>query len=293
MIRLLFAAVLSIAIGVGLPAEAQEKVTFASTDADLKGGAATNITGYLYKPQGPGPFPAVIAMHGCDGLVGQDGKVVPLYGTWGEVLSKEGYVVLLPDAFGSRGHGNLCAVQPPSARPVQPNREIPRDTYGALAYLRTRADVRPNSIAILGQSFGAISMFYTIAEGARPKELSAEQDFRAAIAFYPNCQPFLGVEPKWKPRQPLLFLMGEADNFTPVAPCKQLLAAVAESGGPPVEAHWYPGVYHAFDHPNLPERVLTNVKLPPDGHSPTLGSNPEARADAINRVKAFLAAKLR
>ena len=136
-------------------------------------------------------------------------------------------------------------------------------------------------------------MFYTIAEGARPKELSAEQDFRAAIAFYPNCQPFLAVEPKWKPRQPLLFLMGEADNFTPAAPCKQLLAAVVTSGGPPVEAHWYPGVYHAFDHPNLPERVLTNVKLPPDGHSPTVGSNPEARADAINKVKVFLAAKLR
>src|SRR5215831_16313152 len=182
MIPLLFAVVLSIAIGVGLPAQAQEKVTFASTDADLKGGAATNITGYLYKPEGPGPFPAVIAMHGCNGLVGQNGKVNPLSGTWGEILSKYGYVILLPDSFGSRGHGDLCAV-PPSARPVQPNREIPRDSYGALAYLRTRADVRPNSIAILGQSFGASSMFYTIAEGARPKELSSEQDFRAAIAF--------------------------------------------------------------------------------------------------------------
>ena len=55
----------------------------------------------------------------------------------------------------------------------------------------------------------------------------------------------------------------------------------------------YPGVYHAFDHPELPERVLTNVKLPPDGHSPTVGSNPEARADAILKVKAFLAANLK
>jgi adenylate cyclase len=51
--------------------------------------------------------------------------------------------------------------------------------------------------------------------------------------------------------------------------------------------------YHAFDHPNLPERVMTNVKLPPDGHSPTVGSNPEARADAIVKVKAFLSANLK
>jgi dienelactone hydrolase len=153
--------------------------------------------------------------------------------------------------------------------------------------------VKPNSIAILGQSYGANSMFHTIAEGARPKELSAEHDFRAAIAFYPGCQPFLAREPKWKPRQRLLFLMGEADNFTPAAPCKELLAAVAANGGPPIEAHWYPGVYHAFDHPNLPLTVRTNVKLPPDGHSPTVGSNPEARADAILKVKAFLAANLK
>jgi hypothetical protein len=77
------------------------------------------VRGYLYKPEGAGPFPAVIGMHGCDGLVDQDGKVHPLYGTWGETLSKEGYLVLLPDGFGSRGHGNLCAVQPIAASPAR------------------------------------------------------------------------------------------------------------------------------------------------------------------------------
>jgi dienelactone hydrolase len=87
--------------------------------------------------------------------------------------------------------------------------------------------------------------------------------------------------------------MGEADNFTPVAPCKELMAAVSANGGPPIEAHWYPGAYHLFDHPNLPERVVTTVKLPPDGRSPTVGSNPAARADAILKVKAFLDANLK
>src|SRR4051812_43887499 len=292
MRRLCLASVMLIALSTGLSAQAPEKVSFLSTDADLKGGAPTTITGYLYKPEGTGPFPAVIGLHGCGGLL-RDGAVNPLHGAWGERLSKEGYLVLLPDSFGSRGHGDLCAVQPVSARPVQPSREIPRDNYGALAYLRSRPDVKPNSIAILGQSFGAASTFYTIAEGARPKELAAEQDFRAGIAFYPACQQFLALEPKWKPRQAVLFLMGEADNFTPPAPCKELLNAAGASGAPRIEAHWYAGAYHAFDHPNLPERVLTNVKLPPDGHSPTVGSNPEARADAIVKVKAFLSANLK
>jgi hypothetical protein len=89
MIRLWFAGALSIALAGGLPAQAQDKVSFPSTDADLKGGTPTTITGYLYKPEGPGPFPAVIGMQGCNGLVDQDGKVHPLHGTWGETLSKE------------------------------------------------------------------------------------------------------------------------------------------------------------------------------------------------------------
>jgi dienelactone hydrolase len=289
MNRLKFTAALSVALAVGLPAHAQDKVTFPSTDAELKGGTATAITGYLYKPEGAGPFPAIVGMHGCNGLVGQDGKVFPLYGAWGDRLSKEGYLVLLPDSFGSRGQGDLCG-QPSKDHPVKNDRETPRDAYGALAYLQSRPDVRP-SVAIFGQSFGAGTVATAIAE-ARPSGVAPEKDFRAAVMFYPLCSVILSREPKWTPRVPLLFLMGDADNFTPPAPCKTLLERVG-SGGTAVESHFYPGAFHAFDHPNLPERVLTNVKLPPDGHSPTVGSNPEARADAILKVKAFLASRLK
>jgi dienelactone hydrolase len=51
--------------------------------------------------------------------------------------------------------------------------------------------------------------------------------------------------------------------------------------------HFYPNTHHAFDHPNLPLTQMTSQKRP-DGSSPTIGSNPEARADAINRVTQFL-----
>jgi hypothetical protein len=37
-------------------ASAQEKVSFPSTDGDLKSGTPTIINGYLYKPSGPGPL---------------------------------------------------------------------------------------------------------------------------------------------------------------------------------------------------------------------------------------------
>jgi dienelactone hydrolase len=91
-------------------------------------------------------------------------------------------------------------------------------------YLRSRPDVQPGSIAILGQSYGAMAMMFTMANGALPKDVPPEKDFRAAVALYPNCPPISNQDAHWQPRQPMLLLMGESDNWTPAAPCKELIA---------------------------------------------------------------------
>jgi dienelactone hydrolase len=273
-------------------AGAQEKVLFPSTDSDLKGGTPTIINGYLYRPSGPGPFAAVVSIHGCDGAADEKGEVRPLYGTWGEVLSQKGYVVLLIDSFQPRGHVSLCALLPVFSRPILPNRETPMDAFGAMNYLRSRSDVQSDSIAIFGQSYGGMAMMFTIANGALPKDVPPEKDFRAAIAIYPNCPPVADKDPQWRPRQPMLLLMGESDNATPPGPCKDMVARAKDEGGPQIDVHFYPNTHHAFDHPNLPLTQMTSQKRP-DGNSPTIGSNPEARADAINRVTQFLTSKLK
>lgn len=273
-------------------ARAQEKVSFPSTDGELKGGTPTTISGYLYRPSGPGPFAAVVSIHGCDGATNDKGEVRPLYGRWGEVLSQKGYVLLLIDSFQPRGHGSLCAMLPVFSRPVLPNRETPMDAYGAMNYLRSRSDVRSDRIAILGQSYGGMAMMFTIANGALPKDVSLEKDFRAAIALYPNCPPVADKDPHWRPRQPMLLLMGESDTATPPGPCRDMVARAKAEGSPPIDTHFYPNTYHAFDHPNLPMMQMVSQKRP-DGSSPTAGSNPEARADAINRVTQFLASELK
>jgi dienelactone hydrolase len=272
------------ALFIASQADAQEKVSFPSTDADLKGRTPTTITGYLYKPAGSGPFGAVVGLHGCGGL-----KNVPaeaLYPQWGEILSGKGYFVLLVDALGSRGRGSLCG---------EPGlgllREMARDAVGGMNYLRSRPDVRPDSIAIMGWSYGASVTMNTVSKNALPYRDAAdlalpkapERDFRTAIVFYPGCQFLLDAH--WRPRgQPILLLMGETDNVTPAPPCKDLVAQVKEEGGPPIDAHFYPDTYHIFDHPNFPKSVNNLGWI--------LASNAEARADAINRVTQFLAKQL-
>ncbi len=51
-----------------------ERVRFPSNDADLTGGSPMLIDGYLFKPAGQGPFPALMALHGCSELFTQSGR---------------------------------------------------------------------------------------------------------------------------------------------------------------------------------------------------------------------------
>src|SRR5450631_3646731 len=65
----------------------------------------------LYKPGGDGPFPTVIALHGCGGLAGHSEPVQPRYRDWAEQLLKDGNAVLLPESYGSRELGPQCLVK--------------------------------------------------------------------------------------------------------------------------------------------------------------------------------------
>jgi dienelactone hydrolase len=261
-------------------AATQEKVSFPSTDGDLEGGTPSIIAGYLYKPAGSGPFAAVVSMPGCDGVVDEKGEIHSWYAQWGEILSRAGYIVLLVDPFRPRGQSDQCV----GSMVILP--EVPRDAFGGLNYLQSRPDVRPNSIAIMGQSYGGSATLFAIADGALPKDVAPEKDFRAAIGLYPTCVRIQDAH--WRPRQPMLLLMGEADNGGSLTRCKEMIADV----GPLIVAHFYPNAHHLFDAPNLPVTV-TNLKTPsPDGHLLIVGSNKEARADAIERITQFLAKQL-
>src|SRR5947209_6270824 len=63
------------------------------------------IHAWLFKPAEGGPFPAVIAAHGCTGLGGRSGPVQMRYQKWAELLNKAGFAVLFPDSYGSRNLG--------------------------------------------------------------------------------------------------------------------------------------------------------------------------------------------
>ena len=80
----------------------------------------TSLPGVLFRPEGTGPFPAVVALHGCDGLLNRSGAIAPRFADWGDRLAAAGLVVLFPDSFGSRGLTRQCRVR---ERRVRSSRE--------------------------------------------------------------------------------------------------------------------------------------------------------------------------
>jgi dienelactone hydrolase len=258
---------------------AQEVVHFPSLDDQH-----TMLDGYLYRPEGGGRHPAIVGLHGCSGMFVRN-SVSPIEFAWAYQFRSRGWVVLLVDSFGPRQHGEMCSI---TGFDLNIYRNRPKDAYGALAWLQSQDYVRADRIAAFGWSQGGGVVLMSIGEPSvgRPSD-PTQPDFRAAVAFYPaSCRT--DREPVgWTTRIPLLVLQGEADVWTPAAPCKAFIDGVAARGAP-AEIVLYPGAYHAFDAPNLTQRELPDYRTRA-GVVPIVGTNPAARNDALQRVPEFLA----
>ncbi len=219
----------------------------------------------MMKPAGDGPFPAVVALHGCGGLGNARGVINPRHADWGARLRDAGFLVLFPESFASRGFGAQCNIR---------DREVDttdrsRDAFAAAEWLAARADVNKRRIGLLGWSNGAMTLLRATNAGRTPNGV----DFARAVAFYPGCKSIL--RRGYSPRVPVTILHGLADDWTAAEPCRAL---------PGVRFIGYEGAHHDFDHPNLPIRTRKAAFSANGSGVVTIGTNPQARADSISRT---------
>lgn len=267
-------------------ASAQERVRFPSLDADLPKGTPTPLDGYLFRPAGDGPFPAVVALHGCGGLFSANGtRLNARHQDWAERLTSLGYVVLFPDSLNPRGVAEVCTRRDP---PVWPRVHRVRDAYGALAYLTQQSFVAADRVAMLGWSHGGSTALWAASRADEARLKNVPGRFRIAVAFYPGCVE--ADRRRWRAAIPVHILAGEADDWTPASACRAL-AERAGKAGDLVEFVAYPGAPHGFDGPNQPKTTRHGVFTP--SGTATVGTDPQARADAIRRVPGILARALK
>jgi dienelactone hydrolase len=270
------ASVLALAFllaGAAANAGGPEPVEFRDGDVTLK---AT-----VYRPEGTGPFPAIIGMHDCAGLTNATGAVAAKYQEWAQLLVRDGFIVLFPESYSSRGMGNQCATR---NRPVRPDRERVADANASRRWLEAQPDVRPDHISLLGWSNGGSSVLWAV----RPQHKSDDKrDFRSAVAFYPACRRLDTTA--WSTRVPTLILVGAADDAASPQECERMVAG-AKGRSARIAIVVYPGAFHDFDHPNRPPQVRTGYAFSTDGSGRIhTGTNAAARADSIKRVPQWLA----
>ncbi len=270
-----------------------QRVSFYSMDHDKP----TLIQGLYFKPENTGSrrLPAVIAMHGCGGMYSsaksKKESLSVRHQLMADLLVAEGYAVLFPDSFRSRGTEEICTIENKQRIITQKQRRL--DAQGALAWLQSRNDILPDKIAILGWSHGASAVLATI--NARQPAVETwnfrtppTPYFRAGVAFYPGCRDSLNSNTGYSLAAPLTFFIGGSDDWTAPEPCIEL-AKNLKAAGENVTITVYPDAQHGFDGPSSQPRKRLEV---PNGVNPgrgvTTASNPAARADAYSKLKIFL-----
>lgn len=243
-------------------------------------GMFSNYSNQIFKPQGNGPFPAVVLSHSCGGLRVSEAK------PWVEAGLKQGYVVLVIDSM--RGNKNNCF--PPA--PINNSTRL-SDMLDAVDHLSKMPIVLPEKIGAIGFSQGSMINAMLASSSTVEMVKPNAKRYAATVGLYGACQ---WPEGTFKSRpdlslsfvmqdtdKPLLYLMAQDDAETPASTCESLLPSLKAKGAP-VEWHLYEGATHCWDCSSLNGLTKNDFK----GERIIYRFNQAITNDSIQRAYQFL-----
>lgn len=192
------------------------------------------VTGVLSRPEGAGPFPAVVLLHTCGGLTETVSQFWPRY------LAQLGYASLAVDSLGPRGMKN-CRQSSRTRRAV--TQMVGNDAYGALYYLSRLPEVDRRRIAVMGMSLGGIAI---AAFAGNDFKTPDGLNFKAAVNLYGHCAsgaPGMTPPHPGDPKFPWLIALGEKEREVSIESCRAVQSRLG------VTFTLIEGAYHAFDDP--------------------------------------------
>lgn len=241
------------------------------------------LSAALLRPDGDGPFPAVLLLHGCGGLYTAKGRMGSRERGWMETLRDDGYAVLAVDSFNPRGFRTICASD---QRSITAEDDRPFDAYAALRWLRGQPYVARDRIAVMGWSHGGTTTLSTVSEATARRVGWREAGFAAAVAMYPGCLKLSRTD--YATKTPILMELGLKDDWTPAKYCQRLVDRLRDRNGV-IAVDGYAEAYHGFDEPT----GKVHTRRVSNGRIVHVGPEPEARAFATSRVREYLAAALK
>jgi dienelactone hydrolase len=201
-----------------------------------------SLKGYLYLPPSDGPFPCLVFNHGSTINQGTDDICRP--GTAHQLLGWN-LAVFMPHRHGygnSPGKPWREEVNAEHGTPEYDRRLVRRldseanDVVAALNYLRTKPEIIPDRIGVMGSSFGGVM---TLLSAAREPRFRCAVEFAGAAMNWeaaPLLREYLLGETT-KLTQPILF--AQAENDFSIRPTLELTES-AERAGKVVYSRMYP-----------------------------------------------------
>ena len=243
----------------------------------VKDPAVKAIAGALFKPQGAGPFPAIVYMPPCGGpnfpLEFQEEKLLI------ERMLSKGIATFIVDPLMPRGLDKgicdrlltvLTDVQNKNEAVLQLLTQGGDDAVAALKVVKAMPDIDPKKVFLMGFSSGATASLYATdpqAPGAHDTEIAG------VVAYYPLCYDNIEAS------VPTLVLIGEKDDWAgPVAACQALKSKNN------FEIVVYPGATHSFS---------MRFDKPFDYAGHHLAYDEASTKEAEQRVDAFIDAHLK
>jgi dienelactone hydrolase len=282
------------------------------TDQDFlngrKDGKPVMLAGQLRIPRpGTDKLPAVVLLHGSGGV---GTNVVD----WEQELNSMGVATFVIDAFTGRGIVATNTNQAQLGRLA-----MTYDAYRVLEILGKHSRIDPQRIAVMGFSRGGQAALYaSVKRFQRLHGPASGRDFAAYMPFYAACGTKFVDDDEVSPN-PIRMFHGAADNYVPVAPCRDYVERLKTKGAK-VTLTEYAGAYHVFDGRNFKtpvvaeksqvtrncqlaetqNGVVVNVKTrqvfsyadPCVEFGPTIAYDEKAHAEALKAVKEFVAATL-
>lgn len=234
----------------------------------------------IVKPEGPGPFPVVVQMHGCGGKKA-------FQQTWAEVARDAGWAAIVLDSYGHRGISRLGAYATVCTGSRLWGRERAGDLYAALEWARRQPWADGERMVAAGWSHGgwavldalALQPGAEMADAAKLDGLPAEPlaGVRGAFLVYPyagfgSVARRRGLRYDARP----LALLGSKDLIVGTTALRETLQTMPAPT--PVVIDWLEGATHAFDEPDAKDlRVRYNPEAVAHAHAAYVGYLAAAR----------------
>lgn len=230
--RSYFAITLSVLLTLSGPSRsrAAETVSFNSGDKILQG--------LLYKPNGAGPFPAVVYNHGsAPGMLSKDA-----FDALGPVFVRRGWVFFGPFR---RGQGLSASAGPYIGDQIAAAKkngmaaaatEMVRllatdhlnDQLAALAWLRQQSFIRPDRIAVAGNSFGGVEAVL----GAERGNYCAAVDSAGGAQSWAQAPQLQSLMTDAVRHSKTAIFFFQAENDYDLSPSRTLSGAMRDAGKP-------------------------------------------------------------